>query len=317
MDLQGKNVLVTGITGFVGSNMARTLLNSGARVTGIVRSLNWNHDDLLAMCNVRLGDICDYGFMRDVIAQNEIDVIMHFAASAIVRISARDPLGTYATNVMGTVNILEAARNVGRCQKIIVASSDKAYGDHVDLPYLETFPLLPKNTYDASKACMDMAARAYASNYDMPIVVTRCSNVYGPGDYNRSRLIPNTILRIFQGKSAQIYNDIADMRREFIYIDDVVSACLAIVEKDASASAYNVGGTGSRKIIDVIHEIYAQFNKPVQCEILERDVSFREIREQWIDSSLLQYDSGWRPKWSLSDGLAATIDWYGRQVGFR
>lgn len=313
-----KNVLITGINGFVGSNLANALRMFGANVFGIVREANGRNSHLRGDCTLFIGDVTDYKFMCDVISSNEIDIIYHFAANSIVRISARDPMTTYHTNVMGTVAILEAARNVGRCQSIVVASSDKAYGDHEQLPYKESHALQPFNTYDTSKAAMDMIARSYAKNYSMPITVTRCSNIYGPGDNNFSRLVPNTIRRINDGKYPLLYSDIENMTREFIYIDDVVDAYLLIAQnhyltKTLNGLAVNIGGTGGFVIIDVIHMIcdIMKFDK-TKIEIVEREASFKEIEKQYIDASLLQEHTGWKCWTTLSEGLKRTVQWYTR-----
>lgn len=311
----GKNVLITGINGFIGSNIASKLIDSGAHVTGIVRDINTNNNDALANSNILVGNITDYGFLCEAISANEIDTIFHLAAYSIVRVSARDPMSTYSINVMGTVCLLEAARNVGRCNSIVVASSDKAYGDHNELPYKEDYSLQPKNTYDTSKACMDMIARSYAKNYDMPISVTRCSNVYGPGDYNFSRIIPNTIRRVLNGERPVLYSDIEMMEREFIYIDDVVNAYMrtAYANEKLSGEAFNIGGTGPRKIRDIVNMICSSMGRlDLEPEIIPRESSFREINKQYIDASKFSSITGWQPIITLEQGIAATIDWYSK-----
>lgn len=309
--LEGKNVLVTGVSGFVGSQLTKDLVVQGANVTGIVKDLNRNHQDILANINLVVGDVTDFDLLRNVISANEIDVIYHFAAYAIVRISARDPMTTYDVNVMGTVALLEAARQVGKCQAIIVASSDKAYGDHSVLPYTEEHPLLPKNTYDTSKACMDMISQSYAHNYGMPITVTRCSNIYGPGDYNFSRIIPNTIRRVLSGQPPALYSDIEKMEREFIFIDDVVAAYEALAPISHSGEAYNIGGTGPVMIRDLATTICGLAGKPdLEPVIIPREPQFKEIQKQYINSSKLFLKTGWHPKVNLTEGLRRSIDWY-------
>lgn len=311
----GKNVLVTGVNGFVGSRVADALLNLGANVTGLVRDVNKKHGAILSSCNIVLGNITDYKFLCEVISGNEIDVIFHFAANAIVRIAAKDPLNAYDINVMGTVALLEAARHVGRCQSIVVASSDKAYGDHEELPYRETHALQPNNTYDTSKACMDMIARSYAKNYDMPVCVTRCSNIYGPGDHNFSRIIPNTIRKILEGGRPVLYSDIENMEREFIYIDDVVEACLLLAEKGKSVAgeAFNIGGTGAVSISALVQKIMNIMGRPeVEIEVVPRDPIFKEIGRQYIDASKLAAATEWMPHLNLDEGLRRTVDWYTR-----
>jgi CDP-glucose 4,6-dehydratase len=312
MNWKGKNVLITGITGFVGSNLAHRLVELGANVTGIVRSLNMHLDDLPEECNFFFGDICEYDFVRQVISANEIEVVFHLAAYAIVRISARDPMTTYDINVMGTVALLEACRTVGRCTKIIVASSDKAYGDHDRLPYDETFPLQPKNTYDVSKACMDLISQSYGHNYGMPIVVTRCSNVYGPRDRNFSRIIPNTICRLLDGKKPMLYSDVENMEREFIYVDDVVDAYVALASDSfRPGSVYNIGLDDPIKIRTLVKTISLLVSGvTVEPEIVKREPTFKEIERQCINSNKLYTDTGWSPKYNLESGLKQTIEWY-------
>jgi len=307
-------VLITGFSGFVGSSLARRLVDLGADVTGLVSDLNKNRDDQLwNRCNIVVGDICDYDVLRHAMAYYEVDAIFHFAAYAIVRVSARDPLSTYRVNVMGTANLLEATRHVGPVRSIVVASSDKAYGDHDLLPYTEKHALQPRNTYDTSKACMDMIARAYAANYDMPVVVTRCSNIYGPGDMNLSRIIPNTIKRVLEGAAPFLYSDVSKMEREFIFIDDVIDAYLLLgLDTDQlRGDAFNVGGTGTVKVVDAVKKICELMAKPeLEPIVVHREAEFREIKKQYIDGSKLRLTLGWEPTTTLEDGLKSTIRWY-------
>lgn len=312
MDWRNKSVLITGIAGFIGSNLARRLIELGADVSGIVRSANINNEDILEKCNIYVGDICDYDFVRQVISANEIEIVFHLAAYAIVRISARDPMSAYDVNVMGTVKILEACRSIGGCDKIIVASSDKAYGDHQILPYDETFPLQPKNTYDVSKACMDMIAQSYGYNYDMPVVVIRCGNVYGPHDYHQSRIVPNTIIRLLNGEQPVIYSDVEKMEREFIYVDDVVDAYLKLAENEwLNGSVYNIGIDDPIRIRDLVEMISKLVTGDVVIPIvIPRESIFKEIERQCVDSTKLNEHTGWKAKYELTLGLQKTIDWY-------
>jgi CDP-glucose 4,6-dehydratase len=250
--------------------------------------------------------------MCDVISTHEVDYVFHLAANAIVKTSARDPMSTYRSNVMGTVSLLEAARNIGRCKKIVVASSDKAYGDHDVLPYTEGMALQPKNTYDTSKACADLIARTYAHNYDMPICVTRCSNVYGPGDPNMSRIIPNSINRVLHGQSPMLYSDVSSMQREFIYIDDVVNACVLLAQSGdhTNGQAYNVGGTGVFAVSAIVDMILKTMKTEMKTTIVQREAIFKEIEKQCIDASKLSTDTGWKPLTSIEEGIAKTILFY-------
>ena len=310
--MQGKNILITGATGFIGSSIARQFVDKGDNVVCLSRSSGKTQSRIPKGATIVTGDVCDYNLMSDIISSKEIDYIFHMAANSIVRNSARDPMSTYRSNVMGTVALLEAARNVGRCKKIIVASSDKAYGDHDVLPYVESMSLQPKNTYDTSKACADLISRSYAHNYNMPIVVTRCSNVYGPGDPNMSRIIPNTITRILRNERPVLYSDVAEMEREFIYIDDVVSAYELITLSDnrTHGNAYNVGGTGVYTVSKIVDAILTEMKSNLTTTIVEREPIFKEIKRQFIDAKKISNDVGWSPKVDLNKGLATTIEWY-------
>lgn len=313
MSFKGKRVLVTGGTGFIGSALVERLLSEGANVTLLIRDQNFSQrKDLLSRCTVYVGEIDSYKDMSEIVSYTDPQVIFHLAAYAIVKASSRDPLNTYRVNVMGTVTLLEALRTVGKPELIVVASSDKAYGDHENLPYKEDFPLVPKNTYDTSKACMDMISQTYANNYGMPITVTRCSNVYGPGDYNFTRIVPNTIRRLLQGKAPELYRDVAEMVRELIYIDDVVDAYMTLVNtpEPTWGEVFNIGGTGFYEIQNIIDEISLTVTgKIVPPRIIDRDKFMKEIREQYIDSSKLQA-LGWKPRTTLSEGLRKTVEWH-------
>lgn len=313
MSWKDRNVLITGVGGFVGSRLAMRLNDEGANVVGLVRNINSLPPTIANDINVLIGDICDYDDLCEAISFYEIDTIYHFAAYAIVRVSSKDPMTTYRVNVMGTANLLEAARNVGRVERIVVASSDKAYGDHVSLPYTENHSLQPRNTYDTSKACMDMVSRSYAWNYDMPIFVSRCSNIYGPGDMNLSRIIPNTIRRASEGKPPQLYSDVEKMKREFVYINDVIDAYLKMGDVRTNVftgEAYNVGGTGEVEIYELVDKISKILGVEESPIVLPRDPLFKEIERQYIDASKLERDMKWKPTTSLDEGLHRTVDWY-------
>lgn len=309
------NVLITGVSGFIGSRLALRLLAEGKNVVGLVTNLHGKgvQEELFdAGCIMEFGSISDYDKIRGILSTHEIDTVFHLAAYAIVRLSARDPMSTYSVNVMGTVNVLEACRVYGGVKKIVVASSDKAYGDHDELPYTEEHPLQPLNTYDTSKACMDMISRSYAHNYDMPVVVTRCSNVYGPGDRNWSRIIPNTIRRALNDQPPMFYSDVEKMVREFIYIDDVIEAylCLGNSSADADGRAFNIGGTYPIEIREVAEVILKLMDRKDLHPVSQlREKNFQEIREQYINADKLTTLCGWQPKVGLTAGITETITW--------
>ncbi len=317
---KNKRVLVTGVTGFVGGAIAKYLHTNYAFVVGLIHDFPGGGEPpeyIDSVDSIVIGDVTNYNLMRQTIAKYEIDFVFHLAASAIVRISAQDPMTAYHTNVMGTVALLEAVRNVRPQANVIVASSDKAYGHHDLLPYTEDHALQPLNTYDTSKACMDMISRSYAHNYDMNVVVTRCSNIYGPGDKNISRIIPNTILRAKRGESPILYKDIENMQREFIYISDVVNAyCmlaedLSYIRNAVSGKAFNIGGNGPSKMRDVVEMLLDILGKKdLEIKIIDRNNLFKEIDEQYIDAKKLRELTAWRPFISLREGLEMTVPFY-------
>lgn len=308
---KNRRVFVTGISGFIGQAIAARLCLEGAYVVGLTRT-KCGKPKSVWHNKLYNGDVTNHDLLRSIISYEEIDTIFHLAAYAIVRVSAKDPYTTYNVNVMGTAALLEAARIVGGVERIIVASSDKAYGDHDELPYKETHALQPKNTYDTSKACMDLIAQSYRHNYDMRIVVTRCSNVYGPGDRNISRIVPNTIRRALNGLAPLVYSDVECMEREFIYIDDVVDAYLRIsnfADINWLKPAINIGGGGAIKIYDFVKIIADTVGIDKDPIVIQRDPRFKEIKKQYIDASYLE-SLGWKAKTGPYTGVKKSVEWY-------
>lgn len=314
-----KNVLITGVGGFVAFSIAAKLVELGANVTGVIKDFNSMASQKMAMSphivskiNYTVGDICDYDFLRRTINKYEISTCFHLAAVSTVRICSRDPLVAFRTNIEGTWNVLEACRSGKTLNSIVVASTDKCYGTPVRLPYKEDDVLGGLATYDASKACTDIISRSFAFNYNMPVAVTRCCNIYGPGDLNISRIIPNSIKRIMDGKPAMLWRDSAEMVREFIYIDDVVDAYLKIAEniEITKGNAYNIGTNEYIKVEDFVKKIFSCMNMESKVEIMDREADFKEIPEQYLDSTKIKEQLGWEAKYDISSGLKRTVDWY-------
>ncbi len=307
------NVLITGFGGFIGGVLysqivkshklksmvclSRSLPNTKSRLEG--RTLRWAY-----------GDITDLDYMRKLISENEITHVYHMAAQAIVRKAAQDPVSAYQTNVMGTVNLLEAIRTVGmpHIKSIVISTSDKAYG-HAPAPYNEETPFRPQYTYEATKACQDIVASNYFYNYGLPVKIARCSNIYGPRDPNSSRLIPNTIDRIKKGQRPQIYTSVANYLREWVYIDDVVDAFELISDKGIPGEAYCVGGTETARVHEVVQKLLNICESKLEIEYLDKTAQFKEIEEQYIDGTKIKA-LGWEPKFSIDQGLKATVDAY-------
>jgi CDP-glucose 4,6-dehydratase len=302
-------IFITGASGFLGSALARNLAIEGHTVVTLERDNNTNQIDNLANFIVK-GDITDANLMRRIIADYEVEHVYHLAAQSIVRICAADPISAYQANVMGTVNLLEAIRTSGmnHIKSVVISTSDKAYG-HAPVPYTEDTPFMPKYTYECTKACQDIVGQNYFHNYEMPIKIARCSNIYGPGDPNWSRLIPNSIRRALKGERPQLYSDVADYIREFVYIDDTIDAFKLIDKFGEAGNAYCVGGTASYKIKDLISTILELCEADPDIEIIDKPSTFKEIEQQFIDGTKIK-TLGWQPKFSLEQGLRETIKYY-------
>lgn len=229
-----KNVFVTGGTGFLGSYLVKKLVNSGANVTVLVRDSipksNMYIGEEYKSISVVSGKLEDYDIFERILGEYEIDTIFHLAAQAIVGVANKNPLGTFSSNIQGTWNVLEAARRSPLVKQIIVASSDKAYGDQEKLPYDENMPLQGKHPYDVSKSCTDLIAQTYYETYKLPVCITRCGNLYGGGDLNFNRIIPQTIQLVLNGEAPVIRSD-GSFIRDYFYVEDAVDAYIALAEK--------------------------------------------------------------------------------------
>jgi CDP-glucose 4,6-dehydratase len=312
-----KNCLVTGGSGFLGSSMIERLKNAEEKVISVERDQGSNPFTRVSPNVTVRGDIRDYNFIRRIIADYEIEEVYHFASQAIVKTCANDPYTTYDINVMGTVSLLEACRNSGTTVKnIIISTSDKAFGHSDILPYTEKTPLNPLYTYETSKTCQQLIALSYFHNYGIPTKIVACSNIYGPGDPNITRIVPNTILNLLHNKSAMLNEGVAEYIREFIYITDVIDAFIRVARFGTHGEVYCCGGTGYLTIFDLIAKICALLRKDPEKNItfFKKVDNFKEIDKQWIDSSKLK-SIGWKPNISLDEGLKLTIEYYSNFVG--
>lgn len=296
-----KRTLITGVNGFLAN---RLIDFSGANVFGISRGDNHKADK---KCTVFYGDILDFEFLKRVISDNEIELIYHLAAQSIVRIANTNPRYAFEDNIIGTVNVLEAARQINSKIKIVVASSDKAYGDHENLPYTEDMALQSGDPYSTSKACADLVAQSYYKTYGIDVNIVRSANIYGGGDMNLSRIIPNTITRVLKGEKPVIYSGVMDFKREFIHVDDVCNAYELIGKNGKPGEAYNAGTSSVYKVGDIVEKICQKMAWTGGINIVEK--SFPEIKTQYLSS--IKVDSvGWFPKILIDEGLTRTIDWY-------
>lgn len=306
------NIFITGINGFVGSNLADYELSQGNRVIGLIQDINHkSRNDILSKCSIVYGDIRNSQLIDNIISKYEINVIYHLAAIPIVRICVKDPMNCITTNIIGTTNILESVRKINSSIKVIVASTDKAYGDHGRVKYIEDMKLIPGDIYSTAKACSDMLSISYANTYNIDIKILRSSNIYGPGDMNDSRLIPNTIKCILKGNNPQIYKGVLSYRREMIYIEDVCKAYHLLINNGRSGEIYNIGTEISYTIEEIVSKISTILNH-YGVDIIEK--TFPEIPEQMMDTQKIQNEIGWKHTIDIEEGLLRTIEWYRKHI---
>jgi CDP-glucose 4,6-dehydratase len=312
-----KKILITGFEGFLGSNLTKELLKSKANVIGLDIKTFRKGTILCAQdykkMSVYKGSVTNYNFLQKILRKHSINVIFHLAAEAIVGRSLKNPRRAFESNIAGTWEVLEAARLQGNLQAIIVASSDKAYGSHKKLPYHEDAPLIANHPYDVSKSCGDLIAHTYAHTYGLPVAITRCGNIYGPGDFNFSRLIPDAMRCLAKGKILQVRCD-GKFVRDYVYVDDIVSGYLRIAEllkkNGLSGEAFNLSNECPLtvvKLLQMINKINLGGNK-LKYRVL--DVAKCEINKQYLSSAKARRVLGWKPRVAFKDGINKTIVWY-------
>lgn len=312
-----RKVLVTGAYGLLGSWLVKALVRAGDTVTVLKRddtvlsplSLEGTEDAV----NVVRGDCADASLMDRALGEYEIDTVFHLAAQTLVQTANRSPVPTFESNIRGSWVVLEACRLHG-VARVVVAASDKAYGEHDELPYREDFALQPRYPYDVSKAATDMIARSYWHTFDLPVAVTRFANIYGGGDLNFSRLVPEAVSAAIQGRAPIIRSD-GTPERDFLYVEDAVSAYLAICDAldeggSARGEAFNAGAGVPHAVRDVVAAICRIAGSDVEPDIRGKGTPAGEIDRQYIDASKLRATTGWRPQVELEEGLRRTIEWH-------
>lgn len=304
-----KHVFITGAGGLVGSHLTRRLVNAGANVTILLRDeLHGSPlNDIIEQVSRVRGDVRNFPLVQRVVHEYEIEYIFHLAAQAIVGVGQAEPEETIATNVMGAVNIMGAARGSKKVRHVVIASSDKAYGEmKYGRAYREDDALYAINVYEASKMCADVMAQSYLKEYGQSIAIARCGNIYGAGDMNWNRLVPNTIRRLVNGQAPVIWGT-GNETRDFIYVEDVVDGYMALVERDARG-AMNFGTGKATTVCEMIGKICERFGRPALWEMRAKEVG--EIDFQVLDATRAAVELEWQPKVSLEDGLNETVDWY-------
>jgi CDP-glucose 4,6-dehydratase len=318
--MNGRSVFVTGGYGLLGSWLVKSLVGQGARTTVLKRDAVARSalvvEGTEQQVNVVHGDVCDGALIERALGEYDVDTVFHLAAQPIVGIANTAPLSTFETNIRGTWTVLEACRHLG-VRRVVVAASDKAYGVHDRLPYREEFPLQPVYPYEVSKAATDMIARSYWHTFELPVAVTRFANLYGGGDLNLSRLVPEAALAAIDGRRPVIRSD-GTLERDYLYVEDAVDAYLAIVDliEDGrgAGEAFNAGGDRPYSVLEIVERTCRVAGTGVEPDVRGKGTPKGEITRQYMDSSKLRTMSGWAPRVDLDEGLRRTIEWYRRYV---
>ncbi|MDD5560553.1 MAG: GDP-mannose 4,6-dehydratase [Candidatus Omnitrophica bacterium] len=315
---KNKVIFLTGANGFLGSHLVKRALSYKAKVIVLIkeeiRFSLFKIEALNNKCKVYKGDLSNSKLINTIFKNNKIDVCFHMAAQTIVGIANNSPAGTLKTNIQGTWNMLEAVRAFG-VKAMVVASSDKAYGEHKKLPYKEDAPLIALHPYDASKSCTDILSRTYAHTYGLPIAVTRCANIYGPGDSNFSRIVPDTCRAIIRGKHPVIRSDGTPLR-DYVFVEDIVNAYFALAKsllhkKIGFGEAFNFGVDRPISVIKLVKKIIGiSGNKSLAPEILGKGKIKGEIDKQYLCSAKAKKILGWKAGYPLQKGLEITYKWY-------
>lgn len=313
---QDRTVFVTGATGLVGGWLVRDLVNAGADVVCLVR----DHvpqsmllsEGLIGKVRLVHGDLCDQPLLERALGEYEIHSVIHLAAQTIVGVANRNPVSTFESNIQGTWTLLEAVRRSSTVRSVVLASSDKAYGDQPTVPYSEDMPLQGRHPYDVSKSCADLIAATYANTYDTPVAITRCGNFYGGGDLNWNRIVPGTIRSALRHENPIIRSD-GKLIRDYLYVEDGAAAYLHLARQlaerpDLAGRAYNFSTETPMDVIAIATAVLSAMNCDLELDI--RNEASHEIIEQSLDASRARDELGWTPRFDLDEGLNRTIAWY-------
>jgi len=308
--------LVTGATGLVGGWLVRQLVDAGADVVCLIR--DWVpqsqliRGQLIDRVKVARGDIRDQAALERVLGEHEVVTVFHLAAQTIVGIANRNPVSTFEANIQGTWAILEACRRSPAVKQVVMASSDKAYGDQEHLPYDESTPLQGTHPYDVSKSCADLIAHAYAVSYNLPVAITRCGNFYGGGDLNWNRIVPGTIRSVLRGQRPVIRSD-GKFIRDYFYVEDGANVYVTLAEALATrpelkGQAYNFSNEIQVTVLDLVRKILRAMGSDLEPDV--RNEASNEIIHQYLSAAKARQDLGWSPLFDLDEALVPTISWY-------
>jgi CDP-glucose 4,6-dehydratase len=319
----GTIALVTGAQGFIGSWLAERLLDEGARVVVPVRDVDprkrfWS-EEIGGRCELVRADVTDHEALSSLVSDRGVEAIFHLAAQPIVGVANRSPHSTWESNIRATYSLLDACRTAAAggapLRRIVVASSDHAYGDHDEMPYREDFAFRARYPYDVSKACTDLIARSFATTYGLPVAVTRMANTYGGGDLHWSRIVPDTARALLSGRRPVIRSD-GTPERDYLYVKDAIDAYLTVARSLDDPSfrgrAWNVGLGRGVSVLELVQTLIAVSGKDVEPEIHGTGVPGAEIDRQWVDPTPVREQLGWRPSFELEEGLRETYQWYER-----
>lgn len=318
----GRTVFVTGASGIVGSWLVRGLLEAGADVVALVRDEDPRSEFVRSGDDRRVtqvhGSLEDLAVLERSLVQYEVEVVFHLGAQTQVRHAQRHPWATLEANVRGTYNLLEAVRrSSGHVRALIVASSDKAYGESLTLPYTEEHPLAGRNIYDASKSAADLLASAYSTSHDLPIGIARCANIYGGGDLNWDRIVPGTIRSLLRGERPVLRSD-GTPRRDYLFVDDAVAGYFslgaALMDGCEHGEAFNFGHGEPVAVFGLVDEIGRAVGRTDLAPIVQSDAP-NEIPAQWLDAAKARTRLGWTPAFTLPEGLERTVEWYREALG--
>lgn len=313
-------VLVTGATGLVGSWLVKSLLSVNANIICLVR--DWIpqselvQSNILETVNVVRGDVRDQALLERILGEFEVDTVIHLAAQTIVTIANRNPVSTFESNIAGTWRLLEACRLSPAVKQIVIASSDKAYGDQIILPYDEKTPLQGQHPYDVSKSCADLLSQSYAKTFNLPVAITRCGNFYGGGDLNWNRIIPGTIRSVIRNQKPIIRSD-GNFIRDYFYVEDGAAAYMTLAEKmyenpEIQGEAFNFSNELQISVIELVEKILTLMGSSLRPIILNEATD--EIRNQYLSAEKARTILNWKPLFTFDEGLQRTIQWYRKNL---